>query len=346
MWVINRHDGTLARIDPVRNTVAGSVGIGGDPTGVAVGEGAVWVAGGEEGTVTPRRPGRAARGRADQDREQPGRDRGRRAGRCGRQRTPRSPRIAEERCAPSCRTRPGASSPWTGCTAAAYTTWGTSQLSSLAYDGLVVVPARRGCRRRDARRRRSPRARRRRATRGGPTSSRSGGGCASPTAAPSGPPTCAPRWSASCRPRAGALADQLPPFFAGIVGAPKCMRGKAQCDLAQGDRDRRAGADGHDPSQPARHRLPAQAGDVVRVRGAGRQRPPPLAGPDAARHRPVPRRRLGLRSEAGRSSATATSGRPPRAPSARASRTASRSGSTSSRRRSARSRPSSAAMPT
>ena len=64
MWVVNRTDGTLSRIDPDTNSVSWSVGVGHDPTAVAVGEGAVWVAGGEDGTVTrvdPHGPRKAER---------------------------------------------------------------------------------------------------------------------------------------------------------------------------------------------------------------------------------------------------------------------------------------------
>jgi YVTN family beta-propeller protein len=51
VWVVNRADGTVSRIDPDTNSVSWSVGVGPDPTAVAVGEGAVWVAGGEDGSV-------------------------------------------------------------------------------------------------------------------------------------------------------------------------------------------------------------------------------------------------------------------------------------------------------
>jgi peptide/nickel transport system substrate-binding protein len=52
VWVVNRHDGTLSRIDPATNAVSGTVRVGRDPTGVTARDGAVWVAGGEERTVT------------------------------------------------------------------------------------------------------------------------------------------------------------------------------------------------------------------------------------------------------------------------------------------------------
>ena len=60
IWVVNRRDGLLSRIDPARNAVAWADRVGQDPIGVAVGAGSVWVAGGNDGTVIradPRRPG-------------------------------------------------------------------------------------------------------------------------------------------------------------------------------------------------------------------------------------------------------------------------------------------------
>jgi ABC-type transport system substrate-binding protein/DNA-binding SARP family transcriptional activator len=51
VWVVNGHDGTVWRIDPARNAVSGIVRVGGEPTAVAAGGGAVWVAGGEDGTI-------------------------------------------------------------------------------------------------------------------------------------------------------------------------------------------------------------------------------------------------------------------------------------------------------
>ncbi len=51
VWVANRADGTLSRIDPATNAVSWTVRVGSDPSAVSAGAGAVWVAGGEEGTV-------------------------------------------------------------------------------------------------------------------------------------------------------------------------------------------------------------------------------------------------------------------------------------------------------
>jgi YVTN family beta-propeller protein len=51
VWVVNGHDGTVSRIDPATNAVTGTVRVCGEPTAVAAGAGAVWVAGGEDGTI-------------------------------------------------------------------------------------------------------------------------------------------------------------------------------------------------------------------------------------------------------------------------------------------------------
>jgi len=136
VWVVNRLDGTLSRIDPERNAVSWSVPVGRDPHAVAVGEGAVWVAGGEEGTLVRVEPDRR-----DVTRFRTGSspaalavaggsvwvatEATRAAHRGGTLRalTPRSP----EALAPMDWLHP-----------AAYTTWITSQLGSLAYDGLVA----------------------------------------------------------------------------------------------------------------------------------------------------------------------------------------------------------------
>ena len=51
VWVVNRHEGR-SRVSTRPRTRRWTVHIGGDPTAVAVGGGGVWVAGGEEGVVT------------------------------------------------------------------------------------------------------------------------------------------------------------------------------------------------------------------------------------------------------------------------------------------------------
>ena len=94
----------------------------------------------------------------------------------------------------------------------------------------------------------SPRASRSRPTAGAPTRSSCAAGCGSPTARRCGPRTSARRSSALVR-----LAGQVAPFYAGIVGADACS--PRRCDLAQGHRDRRRGADDHHPPAPARPRV-------------------------------------------------------------------------------------------
>ena len=51
IWVVNRDDGTVSRIDPATNKVSGLVPVGRDPTAVAAGHGTLWVARGQDGTV-------------------------------------------------------------------------------------------------------------------------------------------------------------------------------------------------------------------------------------------------------------------------------------------------------
>ncbi len=76
VWVVNRHDGTLSRIDPATNSVTWTGAVGSDPTAVAVGEGAVWVAGGEDGTVIRVDPDGPRVVETAEDRQQPSGDRG------------------------------------------------------------------------------------------------------------------------------------------------------------------------------------------------------------------------------------------------------------------------------
>ena len=137
VWVVNRHDGTLSRIDPATNAVSWTGGVGSDPTAVAVGEGSVWVAGGEEGTVRRVEPGRAARGREARGPEQPGGDRGRRRIGVGRRGRPAG-RASRRHAARARAARAAALIPLDWLHWHAYITWATFQLSSLAYDGLVA----------------------------------------------------------------------------------------------------------------------------------------------------------------------------------------------------------------
>jgi YVTN family beta-propeller protein len=52
VWVANRDDGTVTRIDPRTRRVVSTIGIGGDVSDIAVGFGSVWVADGNDGTLT------------------------------------------------------------------------------------------------------------------------------------------------------------------------------------------------------------------------------------------------------------------------------------------------------
>jgi YVTN family beta-propeller protein len=52
VWVANADDGTVSRIDPETQKVVKTIGIGSPASDIAAGEGSVWVANGSEGTVT------------------------------------------------------------------------------------------------------------------------------------------------------------------------------------------------------------------------------------------------------------------------------------------------------
>jgi YVTN family beta-propeller protein len=43
VWVANSTDGTVSRVDPNTNRVISTIEVGGTPDGAAVGEGMVWV---------------------------------------------------------------------------------------------------------------------------------------------------------------------------------------------------------------------------------------------------------------------------------------------------------------
>jgi peptide/nickel transport system substrate-binding protein len=233
VWVVNRGDGTLSRIDPETSSVTWTDSVGRDPTAVAVGEGSVWVTGGDEGTVV----------HVDPD----------------------GPRVVEPRKTGS---RPAAiavagGSVWVAADApasahrggtlralvphspgslvtmdwlhpAAYTHWGSSQLGSLAYDGLLAYRRVEGA--------------------AGATLV---GALATEVPEPSadrrtyvftlrpglrfsdGRPVRPEDVRASMErflqaTRGRPVQEQFPPFYAGIVGARACMSGTATCDLARG----------------------------------------------------------------------------------------------------------------
>ena len=220
VWVVSRSEGTLSRVDPGTNATSGSVRVGTDLTGLAVGEGAVWVAGGEEGTVArvdagdlrvvkKRKTGQQPVG--GRGRRRLGVDRGRpvRGGASGRDAAGRSALDDRRRRELAQRRglQPGV-------------TW---MVTSLAYDGLVAYRRVRRPRRRDARRR------------------------ARDAAAGSQPRRAHLRlhaaqrhallrrhagqrhdFRASMERYLGATRDAFPPFFAGIVGARRCMSGRGR----------------------------------------------------------------------------------------------------------------------
>ena len=53
VWVANRGDGTVTRIDANTDEVTGTIEVGANPKGVAFAEGTVWVANTDDSTVTP-----------------------------------------------------------------------------------------------------------------------------------------------------------------------------------------------------------------------------------------------------------------------------------------------------
>jgi YVTN family beta-propeller protein len=52
VWVLNGNDGTVSRLDPSKNVVVQTISTGAGPAGITVGGGAVWVTNGTEGTVS------------------------------------------------------------------------------------------------------------------------------------------------------------------------------------------------------------------------------------------------------------------------------------------------------
>ena len=52
VWVTNRTDGTVSRIDPETNAITSTVEVGAGPVALAAGEGAIWVANAGDGTVS------------------------------------------------------------------------------------------------------------------------------------------------------------------------------------------------------------------------------------------------------------------------------------------------------
>ena len=72
VWVANRLDGTVSRIDRGRDEVV-TIHVGGEPTGLAFGAGSLWVADGQGRTRRPDRPGSQQGRAADRRRQRRGR---------------------------------------------------------------------------------------------------------------------------------------------------------------------------------------------------------------------------------------------------------------------------------
>ena len=293
VWVVNRHDGTLSRIDPATNAVSWSVGVGTDPTAVAVGEGAVWVAGGEEGTVARVDPDGPSKAKRFETGSRPAAiavaggsvwaaaDAPQTAHRGGTLRV-------------SLPYAPGAGIVLDPLHWLSYTTSITAQLNSLAYDGLVAY---------------------RRVE--GPAGHTLVGALA--TTAPE-PSDDGKTYVFTLRPglrysdgqpgpadRLQGLDGALPgrhPQSAGHRGAPAVLRQHrrrsavhaAACRLrpVARDRDQRTGAHDHHPPDPPGRGSPAQAHDALRRRRPGRQSCSRNEGRDATGDRALSRRRLGL----------------------------------------------------
>jgi len=279
VWVVNRHDGTLSRIDPATNAVSWVVGVDGDPRAVTTGGGAVWVAGGDGAVARvdshePRVVERIAVGSPATAIATAG----------GRVWTTAGPALATHRGG-TLRVLYAEDAPhrltidW--LTAAGYD-WRTAQLTSLAYDGLVAY------RRVD-----------------GASGTELVGGLATEAPPPSrdgrtyvftlrpglrysdGRPVQPEDFRASVERFLRVTRDRwFPPFHDGIVGARRCVRLPARCDLSAGiatDRQART-ITIHLTSPDAEflHKLTLPQAYVVPadtpVRRTG-DRPPPGTGP-------------------------------------------------------------------
>ncbi len=78
MWVTGQLDDRVARIDPATNLIVKTIKVGREPLGVAVGDGAVWVADTIDRTVSRDRPGDEPRDEDHRHRQEPDGDRRRR----------------------------------------------------------------------------------------------------------------------------------------------------------------------------------------------------------------------------------------------------------------------------
>ena len=247
--------------------------VGSDPTAVAVGEGAVWVAGGEEGTVA-RVDADGPRGhREAEDRQQPGGDRGR--GRLGVGGGRRAAGRAPRRDAAAARPARAAGLGSHGLAALAGLHHLGDAPSSARWPTTVWSPTGAS---------RAPPARR--------SSARSPRACRTEPRRPELRLHAATR-AALLRRKAGP-PDGLPGLDGALAGGdarpspgeavPAVLRGDRRRSAVHGrsrplrplarDRDRSARAHHHHPPDPPGRGLPAQARDALRVRRARRQPPP------------------------------------------------------------------------
>jgi YVTN family beta-propeller protein len=285
VWVVNRHDGTLSRIDPATNAVSWSVGVGTDPTAVVVGEGGVWVAGGEEGTVARVDPDGPRKAELFRTGSRPAAiavaggsvwaaaDASQTSHRGGTLRV-------------SLPHAPEAAIPLDWLHWQVFSTFASAQLDSLAYDGLVAY---------------------RRVE--GPAGGTLVGALATTAPAPSadgrtyvftlrpglrysdGRPVQPTDFRASMErflqgTRDYPPAKALPSLYEGIVGARRCMRSKAPCDLSRGiETDvpaRTITIHLTHPDADLLHKLTIQFAYVVPAGSPGRPTtgpPPPGTGP-------------------------------------------------------------------
>ena len=281
----------MSRIDPAWNKVSWAGGVGPDPTAVAVGEGTVWVAGGDDGTVVrvdpdgPRKASGSRPGAARQRSPSP-------AGRCGRRRTPetahrggtlrafilRVPESADpDRLAPSGRVHDMGDV--------------LARFARVRRPGRL--PAGRGCcRRHDRRRAGHDRAaaepRRPELRVHAPSRLALLGRDAGPDGGLQGVDGALLTGTRGLSP-----AEEFPPLYAGIVGARQCMRPRARCDLSRGiEANAEARTITIHLTTPDPDFLSKLTGPV-RVRRAGGQPGSRDDRPPAARHWSVPRRRVG-----------------------------------------------------
>ena len=227
VWVVNGHDGTVSRIDPATNAVTGTVRVGGEPTAVAAGDGAVgW------------RAARTARSRASTRRRQRWSS-GSTQGTAHRRSRSRAAACGRPAAAPQATHRGGtlrvlvpaiAPKPLSIDWIDEYGyNWQALQATSLAYDGLV------GYRRVS-----------------GAAGATIVGALATDAPPPShdgltyvftlrrglrysdGRPVRPEDFRASMERFLQVTRHQFTPWFAAIVGAPRCVNRRARCDLSRG----------------------------------------------------------------------------------------------------------------